>query len=236
MAYLGIAGEPNRSKLAAVGIAGPNTMPLIESVKSTVGIAGNLSPTIRTGLAAMSGDNGQQSLGDRIQRNGWGATVWFADYSYIVSPHERVGDGYRVSPTMHWREGRAAVFSRETRTLKLYLDSTGYRRCISGTAPKWADDFLRDVQAIDLIDPDGFVSWDDPRDRAVSLHYQRRLEAIYPHDERMWPVFSIRWTWDDQPPWYLIHRRQHQLMTCRLTRTGGAARGESVPPAGREPV
>ncbi len=52
-------------------------------------------------------------------------------------------------------------------------------------------------QAIELIDPDGYAAWDYPQDRERSLDALKALMALYPNDSRMWPVFSIRWTWDD---------------------------------------
>lgn len=201
MSYLGIAGEPNSSKLAAVGIAGVNTSSITASAlraSSAVGIAGNHPPDRRKALHLLGGgDNDDQSLGDRAQRQAWKAGVWFLDYTYIVSPHvDRSG-------TMGWRAGREYVFGRAYRTLPLFLDSTGFRR-MTGTAPRWAQSPDRYVEAIDLVDPDAYMSWDFPNDRAASLAGQQALEAIYGDDARMWPVWSVRWSWSDDPP-YRLH-------------------------------
>lgn len=50
--------------------------------------------------------------------------------------------------------------------------------------------------AIENLDPDGYAAWDNPTDRGETLHYLKELMSLYPNDPRLWPVFSIRWTWD----------------------------------------
>jgi hypothetical protein len=199
MSHLGIAGEPSRPKLAAVGIAGVNTSRVLDSAHgaAAVGIAGNLpAGRYTTGLPLLgAGSGGDQSLGDRAQREAHRAGVWFLDYTYIVCTAPR---GRLV-----WRQGREAVFGRAARTLPLYLDSTGFRRMM-GTAPRWASSIARYVEAIDLTDPDAFMSFDNPLDQAESLAGQAHLERIYGDDPRLWPVWSVRWNWSSNPS-YRLH-------------------------------
>jgi len=189
---LGIAGDPSAQKLAAaraaglstVGVAGANTAQIIGSARAATGSHADLA---------------HSGVGDRAQLHGWRRASWLADYTYLVTPYQ---DG-RATPAMHWRSGYAETFARDRRTIPVLLDSTGFRRCLTGTAPVWAGDFERYVQAIDLIDPDGYAAWDDPRDRATSLRDLDRLRSIYPGDDRLWPVWSVRWSWDVRPPYRL---------------------------------
>jgi hypothetical protein len=126
-----------------------------------------------------------ERLGDRVARRGWNAGVWFADFTYLTTREIR------------WRRGREVVFGRRYRELPLFVDSCGYRREISGTAPRWAHDFDVYPAALELLDPDGYAAWDYPDDRQRTLEALRKLVATFPGDERLWPVFSLRWTWDD---------------------------------------
>jgi len=82
------------------------------------------------------------------------------------------------------------------RKLPVYLDSS-FRR-FTGTAPAWAQQFEAYLAAIELIKPDGYAAWDYPTDRARSLDYLARLEAAFPGEARLWPVFSVRWAWQDR--------------------------------------
>jgi hypothetical protein len=64
-------------------------------------------------------------------------------------------------------------------------------------------------QAVELMDPDAYASWDYPQDRARSMEHLHDLMATFPADVesgRMWPVFSIRWTWEKE-----AHRRFGKL-------------------------
>lgn len=88
-------------------------------------------------------------------------------------------------------------------TIKSRADATLIRgRALSGTAPRSAHDFDRYVDAIRLIDPDGYASWDYPQDRPRSMQALHDLTVLFPEDVdnngRLWPVFSTRWTWDDR--------------------------------------
>lgn len=195
--------------LSMVGIAGTNTRQIIDNATqaaSRVGVAGNLGKVHHQAVTLLAPEEseGQNNLGDRTQIHGWKKGVFFADYTYLVSPYARMSDGSLDPLGMHWRDGRADVFARGKRSLPLLLDSTGFRRVLTGTAPKWADAFARYPQAIDLIDPDGYAAWDNPLDKGESLRYLELLRSIYPGDPRLWPIYSIRWSWDDRPP-YRLH-------------------------------
>jgi hypothetical protein len=212
-ASFGVAGLDRTAKCA---VAGPNTRPIVASAKSAMGIAGNLGGGARVEiadslvdvaafkrrddtLAGISRDSNR--MGDRAARDGWKRGVWFADFTYVCTPYEATGNGgYAHNGALVWRNGREAVFGRQGRDLPLFIDSCGYRRAITGTAPAWARPFDVYPAAIELLDPDGYAAWDDPHDRGRTLDALRELMALFPNDvanRRMWPVFSLRWTWDD---------------------------------------
>ncbi len=191
-AAFGVSGLDRVSKCA---VAGPNTRPVVTSARGAMGIAGstNARAQLVDATAFKSRDEalsritaGSNRLGDRVARDGWRYGLWFADVSYLVTKDIR------------WRHGRELVFGRPYRELPLFVDSGGYRREITGTAPRWMHDFEVYPRAIELLDPDGYAAWDYPQDRKRSLDALRALMAIFPNDERLWPVFSVRWTWDDR--------------------------------------
>jgi hypothetical protein len=184
-AGLGISGLDRPAKC---GVAGPNTRRIVNSAQ--MGIAGNLKP--ETLIAFQERDRAlcelslrSERVGDRVARVGWEFTIWFVDFTYVLRK-----DG-------EWRQGRELVFGRQHRTLPVFLDSCGFRARLVKTAPKWAENFDVYPRAIEKVDPDGYAAWDWPLDRAKSLRDLDRLRVIFPHDERLWPVFSIRWTWRD---------------------------------------
>jgi hypothetical protein len=184
-AGMGISGLDRPAKC---GIAGPNTRRIVGSAH--VGVAGNLKP--ETMLAFQERDRALSELtlrservGDRVAREGWQFALWFVDFTYVLKK-----DG-------EWRKGREYVFGRECRSLPVFLDSCGYRARLVETAPKWAGDFDVYPHAIEKVDPDGYAAWDWPLDREKSLRDLDRLRAIFPNDERLWPVFSVRWAWRD---------------------------------------
>lgn len=195
----GISGIDRVSKCA---VAGVNTRQ-IES--AAMGVAGNLGSAARQGASSQIVDaaafkqrdaalasisKNSNRLGDRAAREAWQRGVWFADFTYIAKARKGIA----------WREGREAVFSRATRDMPLFIDSCGYRRELSKTAPAWAHNFDVYPQAIELLNPDGYASWDYPTDRARSMESLRRLMNLFPQDlgTRMWPIFSARWAWADQ--------------------------------------
>lgn len=126
-----------------------------------------------------------------------------------------------------------------TQEIPLLIDSDGYRREISGTSTKWVHSFDRYKDAIHLIDPEGYAAFDFPHDRQKTLTYLSDLEAEFPNDDRLWPAFSVRWTWDDHadmafqrlPGWvtkelgYLIplHRQQRKFKKETRENWGRAA-------------
>jgi hypothetical protein len=196
-ATFGISGldQAAKTEVARCAVAGPNTRPIVESARSAIGIAGNTNARAQlvdvTALKARDEalsriSAGSNRLGDRVARNAWRTAAWFADFPYLVRKD------------IHWRSGRDLVFGRPYRELPLIIDSSGYRREITSTAPRWAHDFDVYPRVIELVDPDGYVAYDYPQSRARTIDALRALMAIFPNDERLWPVFSIRWTWDDK--------------------------------------
>lgn len=206
---VGVAGldRSGHADLAKVAAAGVNTQQIVRAPKSAMGIAGNLNgehrdlpDALRQRDDALTSLNKQSDrLGDRAARDAWRRGVWFADFTYIATPYQPEGEngGYVNTGQMGWRNGRASTFGRHSRALPLFIDSCGYRRELTGTAPQWAMDFDTYPAAIELLDPDGYAAWDYPTDRARSLEALAELKRIFPDDGRLWPVFSIRWTWDD---------------------------------------
>lgn len=156
-----------------------------------LGVAG-LDETIRLtqaqvglGLSDRRPDlsNGSRRLGDRAANTIWQHGFWFADFSYVTTQ------------TGTWRKGREAVLGKGQRRIPTYLDSS-FRR-FTQTAPQWAQQFEAYLAAIERVQPDGFAAWDYPDDRAKTVAYLRRLEAVYPDPDKLWPVFSVRWAWQD---------------------------------------
>jgi hypothetical protein len=142
--------------------------------------------------------DGSERIGDMAARRAWRRGVWFADFTYITTPYAPTDNGgYAHTGAIQWRNGRASTFSRATRSLPLFLDSCGYRREMTRTAPQWAMEFDVYPAAIEAIDPDGYAAWDYPTDRQATLKALDAMSHIFPDDGRLWPVFSIRWTWDD---------------------------------------
>jgi hypothetical protein len=202
-ARLAISGEAGGASLAGArfGMNGLGVPPLwgndrcvLGAERAGSGMRGNPDALTQLGDAQALKDrdarlssisSSSERLGDRVARRGWSAGVWFADFTYLTTRD------------MRWRRGREVVFGRRYRELPLFVDSCGYRREISGTAPHWAHDFDVYPAALELLDPDGYVAWDYPDDRQRTLEVLRKLAAIFPGDERLWPVFSVRWTWDD---------------------------------------
>ncbi len=172
-----------------------------------VGIAG-LDANIRyrqasAALRIPAGGNSDR-LGDRAAQTAYKRGVWFADFTYLVTPYRAKGNGYVLGDALTWRAGRQEAFSRAKRLLPLFIDSAAYRRVLTGTAPQWAH-HGEDVYpaAIELLDPDGYAAFDDPTSRAKTLEALQWLTAAFPqdrHNGRLWPVFSARWTWRDDAP------------------------------------
>jgi hypothetical protein len=207
----GIAGLDHRGKIAACGVAGVNTAPILDATHhasfgvagvkdaSTLrgaqhGIAGNLSSTVRPHLPAMLQPptyTKRNRLGDQAAQIGWQHGVYFADFSYVVCTDDR-GKG----KILRWRKGRDQVFSRDARRLPLFLDSTAYRRW-TGTCPRWVS-FDVYLQAINLIDPDGFAAYDVIGDQAQSVKYFDTMVAMgYGPGRGCFPIYHVRPAWRD---------------------------------------
>ncbi len=194
-AMLGIAGEAawrgSPPPPAGCGIAGLDT-----SGRAACGLTGEAPPNLLLPGALLDPARGapaQRSarLGDRAAHTAWTHGFYFADFSYLVAPCPDGG--------VRWRAGLEARLGAAHRPLPLYLDAAGFRREISGTAPRWAHRFEYYPAAIELLQPDGYAAWDYPQDRSRSLAALRELMAIFPDDVRngrMWPVFSIHWSYD----------------------------------------
>lgn len=192
------------------GVSGLSTGKNIRTAGAAVGVAG----LDRNGFADISAESlrsrdrslaslvqDSNRLGDRAAQSAWRRGVWFADFTYITTPFHAATDngGWVKGDGIGWRNGREFTFGRQNRALPLFIDSCGYRRELTGTAPQWAMDFDVYPQAIELIDPDGYAAWDYPQDRSRSLEALRELMGLFPGDVRngrLWPVFSIRWSWD----------------------------------------
>lgn len=199
---------------AHIGIAGPNTPRLVASAQAALdergrlGIAGNLGAGSRrqalgelTRVEALHTRDGRQAdlvaggaaLGDRAARVAWRSGCWFLDYSYVVAP---IGASSARPTGVRWRTGCEQTFGRAARTLPVLLDSGGFRRVLSGTAPRWAHRLEAYVAAIEAVDPDGYAAFDDPTSRTASMAALNALVALFPREGsrgRLWPVFSVRW-------------------------------------------
>jgi len=172
---------------ARVGVAGLNCQSVIQGACQALDQPFETVAHLRE-KDRCQGKPGSAWLGDQAASQAWKYACWMVDFPYLVSG----GKG-----PVTWRSGRREFFSRQRRALPLYLDSSGYRREISGNAPAWAHSFEAYIATILLSDPDGFAAWDYPADRQKTLYFLHRMEAIFPQDRRLWPIFSVRWAWDD---------------------------------------
>lgn len=184
---LGIAGVNTRQlQRAAIGIAGIDSARLHN--KAGLGVAGNFSstirPTVKQVLTANDAKFGNSTIGDRIARESWSRACYLLDASYLVCSGPA---GAR------WRSWSEPMFNRATRRLPLFLDSGAFRRHTK-TAPRWFTwDFY--LQAIELIDPDGFMAFDVVGDMSATLqNYQEMLRLGL--GNRCVPVWQIGPTWD----------------------------------------
>jgi hypothetical protein len=176
-ARLGIAGEIKNGNAAQFGVSGldrPGKVEIAQAMQHLHDRDRVLSEMVMRG----------QRLGDRAARD-WSLGVWFADYTYVITKEIR------------WRRGRENVFAPKNRVLPLFFDSAGYRREITKTAPLWAHEYETYPAAIDYCQPNEFAAWDYPFDKQKSLTYLDKMAQTYPNDPRLWPIFSIRWTWNN---------------------------------------
>ena len=177
---------------------GPHHLLMLDlSRPAMLGIAGDIRPANETGIACgvaglqigtfrpPLGSFTSARLGERAARHSPGRALFLSDFCYLVALDRSTGK-------LRWSNRRAELFAHDVRQHPLLLDSSGYRRCMSGTAPRWAT-LERYVEAIELIRPDGYAAWDDPTDRHESERALATLEALIPDDAGRWPVFSARW-------------------------------------------
>ncbi|HWQ14441.1 MAG TPA: hypothetical protein VNL77_16695 [Roseiflexaceae bacterium] len=215
MTRLGIAGDIrlNNPSGAALGIAGNLTARLRPAVEDALEMAAAaLAHNARQARVTIASER----LGDVAAKVAARYGFLFSDFCYLVTVD-------RANGHITWQKGRETLFHRNLRALPLAIDSSGYRRCISGTAPRWAT-LPRYLEAIWLIQPEECAAWDDPRSRAASLASLREMDGCLPPDVRLWPVFSIRWL--EEPAAISPHRipatwaRRHVLAgLIPLTRT-----------------
>lgn len=206
-AYIGIAGEPNSTKLHAAGqamhgiVGRVGSAPPSAARQALVGVAAaNTGQLVDAAGRALGGQRGVWSgVADRTQVSGSRAACWLLDYSYLCTPYAPTGNGHAATQQMHWRAGREAVFGRAARAIPLIFDSGSYRIYLTGTAPAWMARMERYIQAILLADPDGYMSQDDPRSLEATLANYAALEAALPGDPRHIPVWSCRWLWTETP-------------------------------------
>lgn len=197
-ARFGMAGLSTRGNIrAACGVAGLDH----SGVKATQEVTNIQAFQQRdAALSQLVGDKNR--LGDRAAREAWGKGVWFSDFTYACTPfHQTDNGGYVPGDGIRWRDGRSDIFCRENRTIPFLIDSAGYRRELTGTAPQWARDEAIYPSVIELLDPDGYAAWDYPQDRGRTLTALHDLMRIFPDDVtngRMWPVFSIRWVLEEK--------------------------------------
>jgi hypothetical protein len=192
---LGIAGldANKRTRQARLAIAGEIKGKTAAAAR--MGIAGNLAG-IETATSLRRYDRRfseitlkSKRLGDTAARTAWQRGVWFASFEYITK---------LVGGRIAWKRGREVLFGRQFREIPLFLDSAGYRREIARTAPRWTHNFHNYPAAIELVRPDGYAWFDYPNDRRRTLETGREMMRIFSGDERMWPVFSVRWPWHDR--------------------------------------
>lgn len=195
---------------AGFGIAGVNTRPLFQAslgiagldrvAKASVAIAGNMSSTLREvarqNLLTKRTPLSKKRLGDVAAARTWERALWFPDFTYLVCTNRDGG--------IQWRNEREAMFGAEARAafaeevgapVRLFLDSSAYRR-FTKEAPPWAtyENYLR---AIDLVRPDAYMAYDVFGDSEASLRgYERMVAEGY--GARCIPVWPITASWDNR--------------------------------------
>jgi hypothetical protein len=100
-----------------IGIAGVNTHPLIQTVRSTF-----LSSWRDSALPDRPASG---RIGERARAVAWRRGVWFLDWSYVVVP-----DPLRPG-NVRYRAGREAVFAPRVREIPVVFDSGAYRALAS---------------------------------------------------------------------------------------------------------
>ena len=211
MAGVGLAGTWNANnsatwKRAMVGLAG-DVNPNGQAYRGTlVGIAGLNSSGAgfvrRSGMdkALVPPAAGTHlRVGDDMAERGIAPVAFFVDFPNATRQQGR---------DVVWQNGRESLFGRAERSRDVFLDSAGFSRVISGNAPKWAHQQSAYHAAVDLVDPDHYVAFDFPGASAdakrKTFDYLDETVRVFPADgspsarRKLWPVWSPRWTWDDQ--------------------------------------
>lgn len=143
----------------------------------------------------------QPLLAVRAAREGFKKSVFLEDIWYLVKWDP-------VTKQIVWRKGFEAMFGRAFRKLPLLLDSGAFRRFMEqfrfqkwlaeGANPQekprfkpaWSNDYDCYLQAITLIDPDGYMAWDKMHDNVESYQGYRRMVADG-FGEKLIPVYQI---------------------------------------------
>lgn len=195
---------------AVNGIAGVNMESLVRAATSVLGVAGvDRSYKIEACLDASGAGHEKGSAGepagrrpllaDRTAREGYKKCVFFEDIWYLVKWDP-------VQKRVVWRKGFERSFGRKYRKLPLFLDSGAFRRFqeqlkhekwLAGELPEkprlkpaWSNDYNCYLQAIDLLDPDGYMSWDKLRSNQESYRgYQQMVSDGY--GDKLIPVYQI---------------------------------------------
>ena len=183
-AIAGLDTSGQRS-LAQFGVSGLNCNSVVTA--AGMGVAGQVPTTYQEQLPALltaSGNNGQ-TLGDRAANHALERAVMLLDWTYgacTCYPH---------SDALRWRRGKELIFGKRHRFVPLVLDCAAYR-IWTGKAPRWAnlDNYL---QAISLMDPDGYFAFDVIGDQVQSMmNYQAMISmGLDPY-----PVYHVSPAWD----------------------------------------
>lgn len=163
-------------------------------------IAGNMSSTLREvarqTILPKRTPLSKKRIGDVAAARTWERALWFPDFTYLVCTNREGG--------VQWRNEREAMFGVEARArfsanagapVRLYLDSSAYRR-FTGEAPPWAT-YQNYLKAIDLVKPEAFMSYDLFGDSQASLRGYERMVADGYGDGCI-PVWPITASWDDR--------------------------------------
>jgi hypothetical protein len=184
-----------------LGIAGLDSTGLTNKVHRALGL--DIETSINTGADFDAIMAQRARLGDRAAGLRGGSGFYFLDYSYLVSPYEETAAGgyrRRAGNELGWRKGFKRLFARANRRLPLLLDSGGYRRRITRTAAEWVHEIELYCRAIEFIDPDGYAIFDNPLNRTETRQALQIMMRLFPDDidnGRMWPIYSVRWDWDE---------------------------------------
>ena len=201
---IGLAGTWNPQgagyREALIGLAGMDIsgMRFLERAGLTPKAQPNKLADLAGGAATASP---HVRVADTLAARGVQRVNFFLDFPNAVKP-------VASDPTqLEWQAGRAAVFGREVRMRPIMLDCAGYGRAIALSAPKWAHKQETYHAAVELVQPDDYIAFDHPGadhiNRIKTFDALDEMQRTFPRDttphaeRRMWPVWSVRWGWDD---------------------------------------